>query len=93
MGANRIDLGCEPGMRWNEATESVRALIDQGISVSIDTFDPWEVEQAVKGGASLVLSVNSANCERAVDWGVEVVVVPDTPEDYRGSMVRTAEFL
>jgi dihydropteroate synthase len=93
MGANRIDLGCEPGVRWQQVAAVVRAVVEQGIRVSIDTFDPWEVEQAVAGGASLVLSVNSQNRQRAVDWGVEVVVIPDTPDDFRVSMVETANYL
>jgi len=93
LGANRIDLGCEPGMRWNDVAQAVRALSDLGIAVSIDSFDPWEVENAVRGGASLVLSVNSTNRKAALDWGVEVVVIPDDPEDYRNSMVETAAFL
>ena len=39
-GANRIDLGCEPGSRWQEVGESVRTLVELGIAVSIDSFDP-----------------------------------------------------
>lgn len=90
QGANRIDLGCEPGTKWNEVASAVRAIRDLGIAVSIDSFDPWEVEQAVRNGANLVLSVNSSNRKLAVDWGTEVVVIPDDPEDYKNSMVETA---
>jgi dihydropteroate synthase-like protein len=93
QGANRIDLGCEPGVRWIEVADSVREMTDLGIAVSIDSFDPWEVEQAVRGGASLVLSVNSTNRQQALDWGVEVVAIPDEPADFQASMVQTAEFL
>jgi dihydropteroate synthase-like protein len=93
QGANRIDLGCEPGVRWIEVADAVRELTDLGIAVSIDSFDPWEVEQAVRGGASLVLSVNSTNRQHALDWGVEVVAIPDEPADFQASMVQTAEFL
>jgi dihydropteroate synthase len=93
QGANRIDLGCEPGMRWAEVADAVRALTDLGIAVSIDSFDTWEVEQAVRSGATLVLSVNSTNRKRALDWGAEVVVIPDDPADFQNSMVQTAEYL
>ena len=64
-GANRIDLGCEPGMRWSDVADSVREITDQGIAVSIDSFDAWEVEQAVRNGATLALSVNSSNRKAA----------------------------
>jgi dihydropteroate synthase-like protein len=93
QGANRIDLGCEPGMQWSDVADSVREITDQGIGVSIDSFDPWEVEQAVRNGATLVLSVNSSNRKEALNWGVEVVAIPDDPADFQTSMVQTAAFL
>ena len=43
-----------------------------------------EIEQAAKAGAELVLSVNSSNVERAVDWGCAVVAVPDVAETLAG---------
>lgn len=93
QGANRIDLGCEPAVRWSQVADAVRAITDLGIAVSIDSFDPWEVEQAVRAGATLVLSVNSTNRQQALDWGVEVVAIPDDPTDFQSSMVQTAEYL
>jgi dihydropteroate synthase len=55
----------------------VHALLSDGHRVSIDSWNPVEVEAAVRAGAELVLSVNSANCDAAVDWGCEVVAIPD----------------
>jgi dihydropteroate synthase len=78
-GADVIDLGCDPGETWSGVGEAVSALRDEGHRVSIDSFDPAEVAQAVAAGADLVLSVNASNRERAADWGVEVVVIPDRP--------------
>ncbi len=92
-GADRIDLGCEPGMQWSGVGQAVRALRDLGISLSIDTFDPWEAEAAVAAGASLVLSVNSTNRNAAVQWGCEVVVVPDETMDFEPSLLETVEYL
>jgi hypothetical protein len=92
-GANRIDLGCEPGQRWIRVNEAVRALKDEGITLSIDTFDPWEAEEATRAGASLVLSVNETNREAAADWGVEVVVVPNLTMNYLASLSETADYL
>jgi dihydropteroate synthase len=76
-GADIIDLGCEPGVRWTGVAEAVKRLRDQQIRLSIDTFDPWEAAEATAAGAELVLSVNHTACEAAADWGAEVVVVPD----------------
>jgi dihydropteroate synthase len=78
-GADRIDLGCDPGGPWSGVAAAVAALRDGGHRVSIDSFDPAEVGAAVAAGADLVLSVNATNRDRAGDWGVEVVAIPDQP--------------
>ncbi len=78
-GADVIDVGCETGQRWAEVGDAVKALRDDGHRVSIDSLDPREIEPAVRCGAELVLSVNSSNREAAVDWGVEVIAIPDEP--------------
>ena len=83
-GADRIDLGCDPGGGWSGVGDVVRRLVDDGHSVSIDSFDAREVTAAVAAGASLVLSVNSTNAARAADWGVEVVAIPDVPSTLEG---------
>jgi dihydropteroate synthase-like protein len=83
-GADVIDVGCDPGSTWAGVDEAVRALRDEGLRVSIDSFDPAEVEAAVRAGAELVLSVNGSNVERAADWGCEVVVLPDVPVTLAG---------
>ncbi|QDU30448.1 Pterin binding enzyme [Anatilimnocola aggregata] len=76
-GANLIDVGCDPSGPWLGVADCVRALRDEGLRVSIDSLDPREIAPAVKAGAELVLSVNSTNRDAAVDWGCEVIVIPD----------------
>src|SRR5258706_5003255 len=76
-GADLIDVGCEPGGAWSGVSDCVKALRDDGHRVSIDSLDPREIAPAVKAGAELVLSVNSTNRDAALDWGCEVVVIPD----------------
>ncbi len=83
-GADRIDLGCDPGGPWGGVGDAVKALRDRGYRVSIDSFDPSEVAAAVAAGADLVLSVNASNREHAADWGVEVVAVPNRPGSLEG---------
>ena len=58
-GADCIDLGCDPGSIWGGVGDAVKMLLDAGLRVSIDSFEPREVSAAVRAGASLVLSVNS----------------------------------
>jgi len=91
-GADRIDVGCNPGETWSGVGEAVQALKDCGHRVSIDSLDPAEIEPAVRAGAELVLSVNSENREAAFDWGCEVVAIPDVPETLAG-LDETIDFL
>ena len=91
-GADIIDVGCDPGTRWELLGETIRALKSLDFRVSIDSFNPDEVSDAVQAGAELVLSVNSANREHALKWGVEVVAIPDIPHSLEG-LVETSQFL
>jgi dihydropteroate synthase len=76
-GADLIDVGCDPGDAWAGVGDAVKALHDEGLRVSIDSFNAVEVDAAVKAGAELVLSVNGGNVAAARGWGCEVVVLPD----------------
>jgi dihydropteroate synthase-like protein len=91
-GADIIDLGCDPGTTWTGIADAVKALNDEGLRISLDSFDPREAEQAAKAGAELVLSVNHTNRAAACDWGCEVVAIPDTPAQCEG-LADTVEFL
>ncbi len=91
-GANVIDLGCDPGGAWSGVGDAVRALKAAGHRVSIDSLNPAEIAPAALAGAELVLSVNRSNRDAAVDWGCEVVVVPDVPATLEG-LDETIEFL
>jgi dihydropteroate synthase len=91
-GADVIDLGCDPGTTWAGTGDAVKALRDEGMRVSIDSFDPFEASAAARAGAELVLSVNASNRAQAVDWGMEVVVVPDEPGSLEG-LDATVEYL
>ncbi|MGP0069326.1 MAG: DUF6513 domain-containing protein [Isosphaeraceae bacterium] len=91
-GADVIDLGCVPGMQWTGVGDATRALRQEGVRVSIDSFDPVEVADAATAGAELALSVHADNREQAVEWGVEVVAIPDQPGTLEG-LDQTVEFL
>jgi dihydropteroate synthase-like protein len=83
-GADVIDLGCDPGAGWLGIGEAVTALRDEGLRVSIDSFNVAEAAAGARAGAELVLSVNSSNRAAAGDWGCEVVAVPDVPANLEG---------
>ncbi|QDT27219.1 Pterin binding enzyme [Gimesia panareensis] len=81
-GADLIDVGCIPGESWSRTGEVVRMLVEAGHRVSIDSFDRAEVEAAVSNGAELILSCNHTNLDWVSRLGVEVVAIPDLPEDF-----------
>ncbi len=83
-GADIIDCGCDPGQTWAGVGQTIRALREEGFRASIDSFNPHEIEPAIKSGAELVLSVNSTNLHAARDWGCEVVALPDEPATLLG---------
>ncbi|MEP3482679.1 MAG: DUF6513 domain-containing protein [Fuerstiella sp.] len=91
-GANLIDVGCVPGETSDRITEIVTALKDEGIRISIDSFDQAEVEAAVAAGAELILSCNHSNIDWVSKLGVEVVAIPDSPSDEE-SLDRIVEHL
>ena len=79
-GADVIDLGCTPGLPFPALGRVVWELVDAGMRVSVDSFDPGEIQVAVDAGAELVLSVNSSNLEVAYqlrDSTARFVVIPD----------------
>lgn len=91
-GADVIDLGCDPGQTWPQVSAAVKMLRDEGLRVSLDSFNPREAEEAAHAGAELILSVNRTNRERAPSWGCEVVAVPDSPRECEG-LAETVAFL
>lgn len=79
-GADIIDIGCTPGVRFDALGDVVSALRADGLRVSVDTFDPDEIRAAVRAGAELILSVNGSNIDVVDDLagtGVRVVAIPD----------------
>jgi dihydropteroate synthase len=79
-GADLVDIGCTPGRAFPELAGVVRELVDGGMRVSVDSFDPGEIRTAVAAGAELVLSVNGSNLDVARELAgtsTRVVVIPD----------------
>jgi dihydropteroate synthase-like protein len=80
-GADVIDVGTVPGETCQRVGDIVALLKREGHRVSIDSFDRREVEAAVAAGAELVLSCQRGNIDWTSRLGVEVVAIPDLPDD------------
>ncbi|WP_437191855.1 DUF6513 domain-containing protein [Planctomicrobium sp. SH527] len=91
-GADVIDLGCIPGLRWSGIGNAVRQLREAGCRVSVDSFDREEVELAVEAGAELVLSCNQSNLDWALQLDVEFAVIPVDPADLSTMWETAAAF-
>ncbi|QDT66216.1 DUF6513 domain-containing protein [Calycomorphotria hydatis] len=92
-GANVIDIGTVPGESQPACvSEIVKLLRDEGLRVSIDSFERAEVEAAIAAGAELVLSCNQSNIDWLPKLGVEVVAIPDEISDL-ASVEQTLEEL
>ena len=79
-GADVIDIGCTPGLAYPDLSAVVGELVAAGMRVSIDSFDPGEIRDAVAAGAELVLSVNGSNLDAARELAgtkARVVAIPD----------------
>ncbi|HYU08509.1 MAG TPA: DUF6513 domain-containing protein [Gemmatimonadales bacterium] len=79
-GADVIDIGCTPGRDFPDLGSVMRELVEAGMRVSVDSFDPGEIRTAVAAGAELVLSVNGSNREVAralAGTNARVVAIPD----------------
>jgi dihydropteroate synthase-like protein len=88
-GADVIDIGCTPGLRFPELGDVVRELVAAGMRVSVDSFEVDEIRAAVHAGASLVLSVNQSNITIAQElssYPVRWVAVPEL-----GGTIETLE--
>lgn len=92
-GADLIDLGCDPGSTWPGVGGTVRELRSLGFRVSLDSFQIAEMRPALEAGAELLLSVSGINLNEALPLlvqhpHVEVVAIPDSPDD-SASLDRT----
>ena len=79
-GADVIDIGCTPGRDFPDLGGVVRELVEAGMRLSVDSFDPGEIRTAVGAGAELVLSVNGSNRDVARELAgtkARVVAIPD----------------
>jgi dihydropteroate synthase len=88
-GADVIDLGCKPGVRFPNLEANVRALKEAGFAVSVDSGDPAELRRGALAGADYLLSLTEATLAVAEGTGSTPVLIPNAPGDL-DSLVRAA---
>jgi len=80
-GANVIDLGGLPDTAFPHLEDSVRALKEQGFSVSVDSNDTHELLRGGRAGADYLLSLNLDTLWVADEVAATPVLIPRTPQD------------
>ena len=89
-GADVIDIGCQPGAPFPHLEETVKALLAQGLKVSVDSGDPTELRRAVEAGATYVLSLDETNLDIAVGSACTPILVPK-PHGDLASLIRAID--
>ena len=80
-GADVIDIGCLPDTPFPHLAETVKALKDLGLSVSVDSADPRELRIANRAGADFLLSLSEETLSVAHEGNAVPVLIPLVPGD------------
>ncbi len=89
QGADVIDLGCRAGVAFPHLEESIAALREAGLRVSLDSGDAQELRRGARAGAEFLLSLNEHTIGIADGTPATPVLIPATHGDL-DSLVRAA---
>lgn len=79
QGANVIDLGCLPAVPFPHLAESIQALKQQGLSVSVDSLNNDDLLAAGRAGADYLLSLTEDTLWIAEEVASTPVLIPAKP--------------
>jgi dihydropteroate synthase-like protein len=91
-GADVVDLGGLPDTQFPHLEDSVCALKEAGLKVSIDSFSRDELARGAAAGADFLLSLNEDTLDFAFETDAVPVLVPVQPSDL-DSLFRAVERL
>jgi dihydropteroate synthase-like protein len=80
-GADVIDLGGLPDTAFPHLEDSVRALKERGLRVSVDSLDTDELLRGGRAGADYLLSLTADTLWIAQEVGATPVLIGRTPQD------------
>jgi len=79
QGANVIDLGCLPGIKFPHLVDAIRALKSLNIAVSVDSLNADDLLTAGKAGADYLLSLTEKTLWIANEVAATPVLIPAKP--------------
>ena len=89
-GANVIDIGCLPDTPFPHLEESVEALHEAGLKVSVDSLEDNDLLRGGRAGADYLLSLSESTLWIADEVSSIPVLIPDKHGDM-DSMYRVIE--
>lgn len=91
-GADVIDIGCLPETPFPHLEEAIRALRDEGFSVSIDSLETGDLQRGARAGADYLLSLRESTLWIARETAAVPVLIPESHGDLE-SLFRAMETL
>jgi len=91
-GADVIDLGCLPDTPFPHLEESIAALHEAGLRVSVDSMNTEELRRAGRAGADYLLSLKEETLSLLDEVGSTPILIPSRPDDL-DSLERAVEAL
>lgn len=90
-GADVIDLGCLPDTPFDHLEETIAALKDDGLKVSVDSADVTELERAARAGVDHLLSLDERTLAILPDNSPIVPILTPYPHGDLPSLQRAAK--
>jgi len=91
-GADVIDVGCLPGAPFPHLVDCIRALKQEGFTVSIDSLEDADLLAGGKAGADYMLSLTEKSLWIADEVETTPIVIPQTHGDL-STLDRAIEIL
>lgn len=80
-GADVIDIGCLPSTDFPHMEEAIRALKQQGFTVSVDSLNSEDLLRGGKAGADYLLSLHENTLWIADEVAATPILIPEKHED------------
>lgn len=80
-GADVIDIGCLPATPFPHLEDSIAALHQAGLKVSVDSLERRELERAIAAGADYVFSLTGPSLDLVADSHCIPILIAQHPGD------------
>jgi len=89
-GADVVDIGCQPDVKFPHLEETVAAMKRAGLKVSVDSGETEELRRGARAGADFVLSLDESNLD-AIEGTRCVPILLPRPHGDLDSLLRAID--